>query len=94
MEGADHYHFCDGVELLHTMHERRDNHREEQAPRPYAELLPEAAAQRALCGLVTAFLNAFFAAEKDPTAGLHGAALAELDASLTRLGEPDAIHPT
>jgi len=83
VKGADHYHFCDGVELLHSLHERRSDPRQSNAARPYADLLPEAATHRALCGLTSAFLCAFFAGEKDPTAGLSELALAELEPNLT-----------
>jgi pimeloyl-ACP methyl ester carboxylesterase len=88
LEGADHYHFCDGIELLHTMHEGRDDPRQTEPTLPYAELLAEESAQRVVCGLVTAFLSAFFAGEKDPTAGLTAAALAELDANSVHLLAP------
>ena len=83
VKGADHYHFCDGVELLHSLHEGRNDPRQSNPARPYGDLLPEAASHRALCGLTTAFLCAFFAGEKDPTAGLTELALAELEPSLT-----------
>ena len=43
---------------------------------------------RILCGLVTAFLCAFFAGEKDPTAGLTDGALFELDDRHVRLLDP------
>ena len=81
---SDHYHFCDGIELLHTLHERRVDPKQKQATRPYANLLPEANAHRILCGVVTAFLTAFYAGEKDPTSLLGDAALRELDADHIR----------
>ena len=41
IERADHFHFCDGVELLHTMHANRPRPNQPRPTKPYDEQLPE-----------------------------------------------------
>ncbi len=41
LERADHFHFCDGIDLLHTLHERNPRPRQSRPTRPLAELLGE-----------------------------------------------------
>lgn len=78
VEGADHFHFCDGVELLHGAHEQNPRENQPRPTRPYAELLPEARIHALLCGLVTCFFEAAFQVD-EATAGLQPEALAALD---------------
>jgi hypothetical protein len=56
LRDADHFHFCDQLELLHGLHEQGGMRPKQTRPtRPYRELLDEAASHRALRALVTAF---------------------------------------
>ncbi|MEM9176012.1 MAG: alpha/beta fold hydrolase [Myxococcota bacterium] len=41
LDRADHFHFCDGLELLHKMHENTPRPNLPRPPRPFAELRPE-----------------------------------------------------
>ncbi len=52
---ADHFHFCDGIALLHGMHEKAVRPQQTRFPRPFLDTLPEARVHRLLRGLVTAF---------------------------------------
>ncbi len=68
LEGLDHFHFCDGIALLHQRH--FDNPRQDQ-PRPtrrLGELLPEARTQALLCALVGGYFEAAFG--DDPFGGI------------------------
>ncbi len=42
LDRADHFHFCDGIALLHALHERTPRPRAPRPPRPLAELRDEA----------------------------------------------------
>ncbi|MCG8590453.1 MAG: dienelactone hydrolase family protein [Proteobacteria bacterium] len=54
---ADHFHFCDGIELLHRMHESNPRPGQKSPTRPMSELLDEARTHRILCALVTDFFR-------------------------------------
>jgi predicted dienelactone hydrolase len=41
IEGADHFHFCDGVELLHTMHANNPRPNQPRPTKPYDQQLSE-----------------------------------------------------
>ncbi len=84
IRGADHFHFCDGVELLHSRHFANPREGQRRPTRPLAELLPEARIHRLLCGVVTAFLHAALSGT-EPEAALAPEALATLDGALVRL---------
>ena len=85
---ADHFHFCDHLQLLHGFHEKNSPRPQQtRATRPYAELLPEDRTHRLVRGLVTSF----FANALGPSAGapaLGPDELAALDAALERLDTP------
>ena len=73
IEGADHFHFCDGIPLLHGVHEATPRPGLQQSVRPYAELLDEATAHRVLCHVVTAFLDRALLSDDDPCAAFRDA---------------------
>ena len=78
VEGADHFHFCDGVEMLHGVHERSPRDNQPRPTRPYAELLPEPRMHAIVCGLVTFFFQTAWLSG-DALGGLGPEALAALD---------------
>lgn len=86
IEGADHFHFCDGIPILHAFHERNPRERQPRPTRPYAELLPEARTHRLLRALVTCFFHGALGSAADTCGALSSRALAGLDRSLLRLG--------
>lgn len=55
LDRADHFHFCDGLELLHRMHENNPRPGQVRPTRPLAELLGEAETHAFLCERVTRF---------------------------------------
>jgi pimeloyl-ACP methyl ester carboxylesterase len=71
IEGADHFHFCDAIPLLHAIHEQTPREGLERPVRPYSELLDEAEAQQILCELVRNFFATAFANDHDPCAGFR-----------------------
>lgn len=79
VDRADHFHFCDGVEPLHGMHQATVRPRQTRPTRPYAELLPQTAIHRILCALVTHFAARSLGPEGAPLAGLEAEALQQLD---------------
>jgi predicted dienelactone hydrolase len=102
LRNADHFHFCDQIELLHGFHEKNGMRpRQTRATRPYAELLDEARTQRALRALVTAFFATALTRATLPSGAASGdlpdlssEALAELGPELARLdvgAEPTAL---
>ena len=66
IEATDHFHFCDGVPLLHGIHEKNVRRDQPRPTKPLAELLPEQRIQRILCGVVTAFFVSVEDAGPDP----------------------------
>jgi len=65
VDGMDHFHFCDGIELLHGNHLRTPREGLPRPVKPLDELMEEARAHRILRTLVTAF---FREALRDPAA--------------------------
>jgi predicted dienelactone hydrolase len=55
INGADHFHFCDGIELLHMVHAMTPREGLTRSLLPYAELLDEARVHRLLRAVVTHF---------------------------------------
>lgn len=84
IEGADHFHFCDGIELLHTNHLRTPREGLRRAVQPLSALLPEPRAHRIVCGLVAAFFRSALDGAGEPLAVTAGAAA--LDAAVRVLG--------
>lgn len=88
VEDADHFHFCDGVPLLHSLHVRNRRPLQTRVARRYDESLPETRMHRALQTVVTAFFAAALAGAVDPHAALCNDALRGLDPALA--ADPDA----
>lgn len=57
LDRADHFHFCDGLELLHRMHENNPRPNQLRPTRPLAELRGEAETQAFLNARVTRFFR-------------------------------------
>lgn len=85
VEGADHFHFCDGIERLHSVHVATTRSNQVQPTKPYDRCLPEARCHRAVRGLVTWFLARNFAGDEHALTRLDASALAALDRSLVPL---------
>jgi hypothetical protein len=84
---SDHFHFCDGIPLLHGLHEKNVRPKQAEQARPLDELLDEERMHRLLCGLVASFMfEALAPGGADPTLALDAAQLRELDPALERLG--------
>ena len=64
--GADHFHFCDGIPLLHAVHQNTPREGLERPILPYADLLDESAAQSIVCELVHGYFAAAFTGAADP----------------------------
>jgi predicted dienelactone hydrolase len=91
LEGADHFHFCDGIHLLHGLHERNKRPQQTREVQRYADLLQEERAHDALRAVVTCFFAATLqsaGARGGPLPDLSADALRELDAALARLDAP------
>lgn len=87
LRDADHFHFCDGIELLHGMHERTDRPKQPRPARPFAELLDEARTHRSLSALVARFfLSALHPGSAAGSHPLAGEPLESLDPALVRMG--------
>jgi len=92
VERADHFHFCDGIDLLHGMHVKNPRAGATRPTLPGEALLGEERMHRLLQGAVTAFFAAALAAPgaaPDPCAVFTGDALAALDAALRLDPPPD-----
>jgi predicted dienelactone hydrolase len=85
VEAADHFHFCDGIELLHGQHLATPRPGQPRPTRPYDRCLPEARCQRALRGLVSWFLATSLAGDPEAVARLDGDVLRRLDPALVPL---------
>jgi len=57
LDRADHFHFCDGVELLHRMHENNPRPSQSRPTRPLAQLRGEAETHAFLNARVTRFFR-------------------------------------
>lgn len=57
LDRADHFHFCDGVELLHRMHENNPRPNQSRPTRPLAQLRGEPETHAFLNGRVTRFFR-------------------------------------
>jgi fermentation-respiration switch protein FrsA (DUF1100 family) len=83
--GADHFHFCDGIELLHGMHVKNVRPLQTRLAKPYSETLPEPRIHRLIRGLVTAFFAGSLVDDRpdaDPLAAFDDVALCALDEAL------------
>lgn len=89
VEGADHFHFCDGVELLHRIHIANPRPNATRPTLPFAQTLQEARVHRLLRAVVTTFFlrNLRDDATADETNWLNPAALRELDTAAIRLDD-------
>ena len=86
IEGADHFHFCDAIPMLHGLHEANKRPAQTREARPYADLLKEERMHRLLNAIVTSFFRSVFdAGVDDPTAHLEEAELTRLDPAARRL---------
>ena len=90
VEGADHFHFCDGVELLHRIHVANPRPNATRPTLPFAQTLPEARIHRLLQAVVTTFFTRSLGvdAAADETNWPNPAALRELDTAAIRLDDP------
>ncbi|MEE2672519.1 MAG: hypothetical protein VX466_01915 [Myxococcota bacterium] len=85
VHNADHFHFCDHLEMIHGLHEKGGRRpKQTRETLPYAKLLPEARAHEILAALVTGFFAATLGEDTDPP-DLSPEALASLDTELQRL---------
>ena len=92
VEKSDHFHFCDGVELLHGMHHRNPRPNQPRPTKPYDEQLPEDRVHRALRAVVTCFFHRALADRTtDPCTDLTREALAELDPALRRIDSSRSV---
>ncbi len=87
IEAADHFHFCDGIELLHSMHESNPRENQPRPTKPYEEQLSEERTHRILCALVTHFFRAVLV-DGSPRGAIapDEPELSRLDDALRRLG--------
>jgi len=81
IDAADHFHFCDGVPVLHENHYSRPRPNQARPTRPLGELLDEARMHRIVNGLVTAFFLKVFDGEREP--GIGSAELEALDSAVS-----------
>lgn len=81
IEGADHFHFCDGIDLLHMVHAMMPRQGLPRPVRRYSELLDEARMHRILRALVTHF----FTQALGTTGVADESSLRELDPALQTL---------
>lgn len=84
VDGADHFHFCDGIELLHANHLRTPREGLRRPLRPLDDLLSQERSHRILCALVGSFFRAALGGEGDPLATTRRAAA--LDEAVRVLG--------
>lgn len=86
IERADHFHFCDGVALLHGAHEQNPRPNQPRPTKPADELLPEPRMHRAVRALAAAFFTAALDPDGDPLRALADEALTALDRAVRGLG--------
>lgn len=89
VEAADHFHFCDGVELLHRIHIANPRPNATRPALPFAQTLEEARMHRLLQAVVTTFFTRSLRVDATPdeTSWLNPTALRELDAAAIRLDD-------
>ncbi len=63
LDDADHFHFCDGIELLHRMHQNAPRPGQRRATRPLDELRGERETQTLLADRIEAFFLATLSPE-------------------------------
>lgn len=86
VERADHFHFCDSVELLHGMHVTNKRPNQTRETKPADQLLSEAEIHAILRALVTSFFRSAFAAEiESPISHLTPNALTLLHQAVRRI---------
>jgi predicted dienelactone hydrolase len=84
---TDHFHFCDGVELLHGMHVANPRENQTQPTAAYAELLSEERIHRILNGLVASFFSTVFAGRSDACDQFDAEDLARFDPCVAKLAD-------
>lgn len=82
---TDHFHFCDGVELLHGMHANNVRPNQPRPTKPYSEQLPEQRIHRLLNAVVTHFFHGALVTQESARHALTPEALAAIDPALVRL---------
>ena len=78
LEQTDHFHFCDGVELLHGMHFANPRPNQTRPTKPGAALLPQERVHRIVRALVTGFFASALLDADDPVKNLDPEATAAL----------------
>jgi pimeloyl-ACP methyl ester carboxylesterase len=66
LDDADHFHFCDGIELLHRLHESHPREAQPRPTRPWRELRGERETQALLADLVSTFFTRHLARGATP----------------------------
>jgi len=91
LAGADHFHFCDGISILHGLHERNPREKQTRETQRFADLIPEAQTHEALRAVVACFFAATLAAALEDAAlppDLSSERLRELHPQLSNLRTP------
>lgn len=74
IERADHFHFCDGIELLHGIHRATPRPDQIRPTRPWSELIGEDEMHAWLCGRVAEFFETALARGEPQADGREGEA--------------------
>jgi predicted dienelactone hydrolase len=85
VEAADHFHFCDGIELLHGQHLATPRPGQPRPTKPYERCLPEERCQQALRGLVSWFVATSLTGDLEALERLDADLLQDLDPALVPL---------
>jgi hypothetical protein len=64
IEGSDHFHFCDGIELLHGLHEKNPRAGQARPTPPLADLIDEEEMHALLTARVTRFFDETFGIQR------------------------------
>ncbi len=88
LKRADHFHFCDGLPLLHGLHERNPRAGQTRLTLRYAELLPEARSHHVIRALVARFFAGALA-KRPFLPDLSAETLGAFDDALSRLDADD-----
>ena len=83
IEHADHFHFCDGVELLHTLHANNPRPNQSRPTKPYDQQLPEDRMHRTVRASVAHFFLHALCEKREMK--LDAAALQAIDPALRLL---------